>query len=178
MALHECDSNAILSMPLKTRTAGELTKASTELCSKLHANGCTPEPHMLDNKCSHQLKKAFKKHNVAFQLVPPHIHRASAPERAIQTWKNHFCSGLAEWDLLMPQADITLKLLRSSRRQPKLSACACLFRNFDFNETPLDPPGTRAAVHITPNQRTNMLPHGVDGWCVGPSEEHCHCATH
>jgi hypothetical protein len=148
-----------------------------------------PKLHMLDNECSHELKKASKKYNVAFQLIPPHIHRANAAKRVIQTWKNHFCSGLAtcdpkfpltEWDLLMPQADITLNLLRSSRRQPKLSAHACLFGNFDFNKTPLAPPGTRVVAHITPNQCTNMSPHGVDGWHVGPSEEHhrCHkCCT-
>jgi hypothetical protein len=158
MVLYEYDSNAVLSTPLKTRTAGELTKAWTELYSKLQVNGHAPELHMLDNECSQELKKAFKKYDVAFQLVPPHIHHANAAERAIQTWKNHFCSGLVtcdpkfpltEWDLLMPQADITLNLLRSSRRQPKLSACACLFGNFDFNKTPLAPPGTRVVVHIT-----------------------------
>jgi hypothetical protein len=150
MVMHECDSNAILSTPLKSRVAGELTKAWTKLYSKLQANGHAPEIHILDNECSAELKAAFKKYNVVFQLVPPHLHRSNAAKRAIQTWKNHFCSGLAtcdpkfpltEWDLLMPQADITLNLLRSSRRQPKLSAYACLFGNFDFNKTPLAPPG-------------------------------------
>jgi hypothetical protein len=98
--------------------------------------------------------------------------------------KKKFCSGLAtcdpkfpltEWDLLMPQADITLNLLRSSRRQPNLSAYACLNGNFDFNQSPLTPPDTRVVVHITPAQRPNMGPHGVDGWYVGPSIEHYRC---
>jgi hypothetical protein len=131
-----------------------------------------------------ELKQAFKKHNVAFQLVPPHLHRTNAAERAIQTWKNNFCSGLAtcnpkfpltKWDLLMPQADITLNLLCSSWRQPKLSAHASLFGNFNFNKTPLAPPETRVVVHVTPNQRANMAPHHVDGWCIGLSKEHCRC---
>ena len=86
------------------------------------------------------MKKAFKKYDVAFQLVPPHFHRRNAAKRAIQTWKNHFCSGLAtcdpkfplsEWDLLMPQVEIALNLLRSYRRYPKLSAYNCLNRTFD-----------------------------------------------
>jgi hypothetical protein len=95
MVLYEYDSNAILSTPLKSRVAGELTKAWTELYNKLQVNGYAPEIHILDNECSAELKKAFKKYNVDFQLVPPHIHRANAAERAIQTWKNHFCAGLA-----------------------------------------------------------------------------------
>jgi hypothetical protein len=75
----------------------------------------------------------------------------------------------------MPQADITLNLLRSSRRQPKLSAYACLNGNFDFNQSPLAPPGTRVVVHVTTDQRPSMAPHGVDGWYVGPSLDHYRC---
>jgi hypothetical protein len=184
MVLYDHDSNAILSKPIKTRQASELTHAWTTLHSRLQSNGYAPALHILDNECSDELKKAFKKHNVDFQRVPPHVHRRNSAERAIQTWKNHFCAGLAtcdpkfpltEWDLLMPQADITLNLLRSSRRQPKLSAHACLHGPFDFNRSPLAPPGTRVVVHITPNQRQNMAPHGVDGWYVGPSTEHYRC---
>jgi hypothetical protein len=177
-------THAILSTPLKSRQASELTAAWTKLYQKLQDNGHAPTLHMLDNECSDELKKAFKKHGVDYQRVPPHSHRRNAAERAIQTWKNHFCSGLAtcdpkfpitEWDLPPPQADLTLNLLRSSQRQPKLSAHACLNGNYDFNKSPLAPPGAKAMVHITPEQRANMAPHGVDGWCVGPSLEHCRC---
>ena len=73
----------------------------------------------------------MEKRKVAFQLVPPHNHRANAAEREIQTFKNHFKAGLAsldpnfpvcEWDRLLPQAFLTLNLLRASRANPKLSA--------------------------------------------------------
>jgi hypothetical protein len=60
MVLYEHDSNAILSTPLKSGVAGELTKAWTKLCSKLQVNGHAPETHILDNECSAELKKAFK----------------------------------------------------------------------------------------------------------------------
>jgi hypothetical protein len=146
MILYHYDSNAILSKPLKTRQAGELTKAWTALHTRLQLNGYAPNLHILDNECSEDLKNAFQKHQVDFQRVPPHVHhRRNSAERAIQTWKNHFCAGLAtcdpkfpltEWDLLMPQADIMLNLLRSWRRQPRLSAYACLNGTFDFNRSP------------------------------------------
>jgi hypothetical protein len=184
MVLYDYDSNAILSKPIKTRQASEITNAFTKLHGRLRLNGYASELHILDNECSDALKTAFRKNDVAYQLVPPHVHGRNAAERAIQTWKNHFCSGLAicdpkfpltEWDLLMPQADLTLNLLRSSRRQPKLSAYACINGEFDFNASPLAPPGTRVVVHVTPDQRPNMAPHGVDAWYVGPSIEHYRC---
>jgi hypothetical protein len=75
----------------------------------------------------------------------------------------------------MPQANVTLNLLRSSRRQPRLSAYTCLNGIYAFNKSPLALPGTPVIVHVTPNQRTNMAPHGVDGWYAGPSTEHYHC---
>ena len=114
--------------------------------------------HILDNECSQDLKNAFKKYNVDFQRVPPHSHRCNAAERTIQTWKNHFITGLSscdpkfplsEWDHLLPQAEITLNLLRSSRRLPNLLAHACLFGNYDFNRCALAPPGTKyKSYHI------------------------------
>ena len=75
----------------------------------------------MDNEISYEFKSALRKQNVAFQLVPPHVHRRNAAERAIRTFKNHFLSVLAtadpmfpvaEWDRLLPQAELTLNLLR------------------------------------------------------------------
>ena len=102
----------------------------------------------MDNEASNSLKHALIKHNIDYQLVPPHLHRRNMAERAIQTFKNHFISCLctappgfpaAEWDRLLPQAEITLNLLRNCRYNPALSAYAALFGTFDFNRTPVAP---------------------------------------
>ena len=128
MILYDYDSNSILSRPTKTKQAREMTDTWTKLFEHLQMNGYAPELHILDNECSYEIKQAFQKYNVKFQRVPPHVHRRNAAERAIQTWKNHFCAGLAtcdpkfpliEWDLLMPQDNTTLNLLHASRRQQK-----------------------------------------------------------
>jgi hypothetical protein len=59
-----------------------------------------------------------------FQLVPPGMHRRNAAERAIRTFKNHFIAGLSSidkdfplhlWDQLLPQAILSVNLLRGSR---------------------------------------------------------------
>ena len=59
---------------------------------------------------------------------------------------------IAERDRLIPQAILTLNLLRTARVNPKLSAHSYLFGEFNINATPLAPPGTKVLVH---NKATN-----------------------
>eukprot|EP00978_Attheya_sp_CCMP212_P042396 scaffold257717_cov58-Attheya_sp.AAC.1 len=67
------------------------------------------------------------------------------------------------WDKLLPQALITLNLLHGSRMNPKLSAHAQVYGAFDFNRTPLAPPGTKVLGHEKPEVRGTWAPHAVDG---------------
>ena len=82
---------------------------------------------------------------------------------------------LCNWCRLLQQAKLTLNLLRPSRLNPKLSAYAQLEGAFDFNRTPLAPPGTRVIAHEKPNQRRTWAPHGIDGWYIGPALDHYQC---
>ena len=116
---------------------------------------------VLDNETSKELISAFRNEKITHELVATYEHRNNQAERAIQTCKGHFKSGLAgddpkiylpEWDIFIPQENITLNLLLSSRKNPKLSACACIHGNCNFNATPMDPPGTRALIHINPKK--------------------------
>ena len=90
--------------------------------------------------------------------MEPHNHRVNAAEKSIQTFKNHFIAGLCTtdpdfpiqlWDALLEQAQDTLNMLRTSRINPKLSAYATLEGQFNFNQTPLAPPGTRALAFVS-----------------------------
>lgn len=76
------------------------------------------------------------------------------------------------WDELIPQACITLNLLRASRINPKLSAYAQVFGQFSYSSTPLAPPGTHVLVHEKPNKRKTWAPHAIDAWYLGPSMLH------
>jgi hypothetical protein len=82
---------------------------------------------------------------------------------------------MAEWDRLLAQATLTLNLLRSLRIHPSLSAHASLFGNFDFNRTPMAPPGTRIVAHENSDNRTSYGEHGKVGWYIGPSLDHYRC---
>jgi hypothetical protein len=81
------------------------------------------------------------------------------------------------WDRIFPQAVITLNMLRTSRINPKLSAATHLFGQYDFNRSPIAPPGTRIIAHEKPGRRRTWAPHGEDGWYIGPALEHYRCYT-
>ena len=130
--LYDYDSNAILVRPLRNQSAHEIQRVFTSVHAYLVTRCLCPRPHTLDNEASTILKEFLTAENVKYQLVPPHIHRRHSAERAIQTFKNHFIAGLAStdpnfplsnWCRLLPQAELTLNLLRPSRLNPKLSAC-------------------------------------------------------
>jgi hypothetical protein len=113
------------------------------------------------------LSNYLTKQGTDYQLAPPHNHLWNNSERAIQTFKNHFIAGLYSvdpnfplklWDKLLPQATITLNLLIKSRINPRMSAYAQLNGHFDFNRTPLAPPGTRVIAHDKPDQQASWDP--------------------
>ena len=126
----------------------------------------------------------MKEVNKKFQLVPPHIHQRNSTKRAIQTFKDHFIACLASthkdfplhlWCRLLPHACLTINLLRQSRLNPKLSGYAQLHGQFNYDATPLDPPGTKVVVHEKLTTRKTWAVKGQQGWHLGPSMEHCRC---
>jgi len=121
---------------------------------------------------------------VDFQLVPPHVHHRNATDHAIQMFKNHFIASLCStnknfplhlWDHLLPQAELTLNLLCSSHLNPHLSAWAQLHGPFDFNHTPIAPPGTRIIIHEKPSICNSWALHGINGWYLGPAMDSYQC---
>jgi hypothetical protein len=81
------------------------------------------------------------------------------------------------WDRILPQAVMTLNMVRTSRINPKLSAATNIFGQYDFNRAPMAPQGTRMIAHETPGRRRTWAPHGQDGWYIGPALEHSRCYT-
>ena len=99
------------------------------------------------------------------------MHIINTIERVISTCKNNFISGISVTDKLLPmqlwfgildQAHITLNMIRPSRRNPKISVQEMMEGNFDFNKTPLAPPGTKFIVHenrtvLSDEERVNFV---------------------
>lgn len=176
------DMNAILARPIKSTKSEDIIGAFEEIFQYLKDRGYSPKLNVTDNQAASQIKQFLSENDCQWQFVEPHNHRVNAAERAIQTFKNHFISGLCctdsefplqLWDQLTEQAEITLNLLRTSRRDPSKSAYEDLHGEpFDFNRTPLAPPGTRAVVYDHPSSRASWAPRGSDAWYVGPAKDH------
>jgi hypothetical protein len=103
---------------------------------ELVARGLKPKLMKLDNEASKLLKDYLYQQDITFQLVPPYSHRRDSAEQAIKSFKYHLEAGLCStdksfpmhlWKRILPQAVITLNMLRTSRIDPKLSAATHLF---------------------------------------------------
>ena len=125
------------------------------------------------------------KWDVEFQLVPPEMHWKNAAERAIRSFKAHFLAilvGVASdfprnlWDLLLPQTEMTLNMLRQAAPDPAISAWDFFSgKKFNYGATPLGPLGINVIVHAKPGRRKSWDFRGKDGWSVGVSLKHYRC---
>jgi hypothetical protein len=79
------------------------------------------------------------------------------------------------WDRLLPQAEITLNLLRTSRLHPQLSAAAHFHGIVDYNKTAFAPAGCKIIAHKKPGKRRTWAPHGKHGYSLGPAMHHYQC---
>ena len=90
MVAHCYDSNAILAVPMTSRTGAALLGAYKEIHALLTSRGFQPRYQRLDNEASTALKDFMTAEGVDYQLTPAGTHRRNNAERAIRTWKNHF----------------------------------------------------------------------------------------
>jgi hypothetical protein len=156
MVCYVYDCNYVKGIPMKYRSASEWVKAYDTVHQEVAVKGFKPKLQTLDNEASTALKNFFTVNDINYQLVPPHCHRRNATERSIRTFKEHFVAGLSSvdpaaplhlWDRLLPQAEITLNLLRTSRLHPQLSAAAHFHGLVDYNKTAFAPPGCKIIAH-------------------------------
>ena len=130
------------------------------------------------------MRSEITSHDISYQLTPAGNHGRNAAERAIQTFKNHFVAGLCSvhpsfplqhWDKLIPQAVLTLNILRPSRLNPKLSAYSQVHGVYDYSAHPIAPPGMHVLVHDLPQNRRSWAPHASEGFYIGPALDHYRC---
>jgi hypothetical protein len=161
MVCYIYDCNYVKFIPMKFRSASEWVKAYDTVHQELNVKGFKPKLQTLDNEASVALKTIFTIHDITYQVVPPHYHRRNAAERAIRTFKEHSVAGISSvepalpfhlWDRLLPQAEITLNLLRTSRLHPQLSAAAHFHGLVDYNKTAFALPGCKIIAHKKPGK--------------------------
>jgi hypothetical protein len=127
LIVYNYDSNGILTQPMCIRTGPCILEAYKALHDRLVAAGLQSQLQQLDNEASQSLKQFMTSEGVDYQLVPPDVNHCNAPERAIWTFKKDFTADLCStdknfplhlWDQLVPQAELTLNIIRG-KDQPK-----------------------------------------------------------
>jgi hypothetical protein len=187
MVFYCAELNYIHVEVLTGRTAGEICKAYSNTLELLSNKGYVIAFVHMDNETSGQVEKFLKNrpNPITIQYAPPGNHRSLAAERAIQTWKAHFISTLCctdddflanDADKLVAHAELTLNLLRGSALNPSISAWHQLHGHiFDWDATPLAPPGTKVIIHDRSDSRGSWQVHGSEGFYIGPAMDHYRC---
>jgi hypothetical protein len=134
--------------------------AFNTIMARLAACGLLVDLNIRDNEASADFKRVITKSwKTKFQLVPLDMHQRNKAKRMIRHFKNHFLFILAGvnatfppylWDLLLPQAKLTVNLLRQNKINPKISTWEFVNGPFDLNKTPLAPVGCRVLIHAKP----------------------------
>jgi hypothetical protein len=179
--MYNLDTNYILAIPQKTRSATDYINTYQKGLDFWESKGITPTFLRIDNEISSELVQFLSDRPVPIniELVSPGIHRASIAERAMRTWKNHFISMLATtdnnfpsylWEDLIPLAELTLNLMRQSTIGNDRSAWQMLHnKNYDFRAHPIAPPGIKVISHNKPDNRGTWAEHGIEGYYIGPA---------
>ena len=157
MVVYDYDSNAILTVPLKSKSAANHLQAITRIHSFLNSKGIFLKIHIIDNECSNIVKNYIKtSEHIELLLISPYSHQANIAEKAVDIFKNHFILSLATvhpffllhlWYRLLLLSATTLNLLHPSCINPNLLAYKLLYSVFNYNKTLLAPPRIKVLVY-------------------------------
>ena len=172
---------------LKDDTGPELLKAYQRGIEWFRLKGYIVTDLMTDNKSSKEIDKYFSEPStkIEYNKCPPHEHRANKSERDIQTWEAYFISALTladykfpieAWCYTIPQVDLIVNLLRPSPTNPNKSAWSSfLGKDFDYNQTPFVPIGTKGLVYIPPQERPKLDIKAVQMFFTSIAPQHYRC---
>ena len=181
MIIYDYNANAILAQPIPDRKSLTLQKAFLTLFSKINLKGYKISIIYLDNEIFKDHLNLLEEVGLKVQLVPPYEHWQNLAEQAIQIYKNYFVASLSGadpsflfilWDSLILQANIMINLLRSLQINPKLLAYAQIFGQFDYNATPLAPPGYKCIVHDKPTAYKTWAVYKTKAYYTSPVMKH------
>ena len=182
MLAHHVGANAILIEPFKSKADTHRIPAYNAIMERFKARGLHVNLQILDNEASAAYIECItNKWKCQHQKVPPDMHRRNIAERMIRTFKAHLLSILAgvdplfpvrRWDLLLVQAELTINLLRTSRIDPSKSAWEVMCGPFNYDATPLGPPGCRIIAHAKGATHRSWDFRGIEGFYIGPALNH------
>jgi hypothetical protein len=132
MIAYHTVGNLILQQAFATKADKHQIPAFNVIMTCLTARGLSVDLNIRDNKASADFKQVITETwRVKLQLILPDMHCRNKAEQMICHFKDHFLSILAGvnatfplslWDLLLPQAKLTINLLRQATANPKILA--------------------------------------------------------
>jgi hypothetical protein len=165
LLLYNYDQNSIHAEIVKDHTSASYIAAYNRGLEEMAKDGIYPTHEVMDNVLSKEIADNLATRHIKVHLVPVDDHRTNKAERAIRTFKDHWIANLASVSKsfplsgirhLLPQALISLNLLRQSRINPRISAWEQVHGPYDFNAHPMHPPGTRCVVLDDPSKRQSF----------------------
>ena len=122
--MYDWSSNSILATPVPDTKGETIINTFKTNITYLEKRRFKPSFNIIDNVATKAVQTYLENEaKMKIQLVEPHNHRVNAAKRAIQTFKNHMIAGLCTastdfpvllWDYLIPQAQDSLNMLRTS----------------------------------------------------------------
>ena len=91
---YDYNTNYIFALPIANVQDKTFIKAFDKIFTKLTEKGHKPTFNVTENQAVTPVEKYLCAKNCRWQSVEPANHRVNAAKRAIQTFKNHFISGL------------------------------------------------------------------------------------
>lgn len=163
-----------------------ITTVFEDVCNELKIKGYTPACNVPYNQATAQIKAFLNTKGCKWQFVEPLNHCVNITEKAIQTFKKHFTSGLSSpnrhwllqlWVHLSTKVTLPLNLLCTLRIDPtKLAYKLLNGHKYDSSTHQLAPTGTRTVIYIDSVIRTSCGPRGFDVWYCGPSMDPSCCS--
>ena len=178
-------SNVVLVELFSSRKDKNRLVAYNVIMQRLNEKYLLVDLHILYNEYSKEYKATIRNRwKVQFQLVLNSMHRRNAAERSIQTFKAHFLAILAGvapyfprnlWDILLPQTEMALNLMRQATSNPTISVWEYFNGNFNYNSAPLGLLGIFVIVHTKTGRQQSWDFCGKDVWSVGEPMTHYCC---
>ena len=182
--VYDWTTNSILATPVKNMAEKTIVSCFKQKIKYLTQRGFKLILNIIYNVASKAVQAYLEAENINIKLVDPHNHRVNAAERVIQIFKNYLIAGFSTydanfpsllWNKIVPQAQDSLNMLRTSRLHPQLSEYSVFKGINEFNRHPWAPPGTRATIFNPPETRKSFGPRGIDAWYIGPAPQHYCC---
>ena len=114
------------------------------------------------------------------------MHLRNIAKCMIRTFKAHLISiifgvdpqfSIKRWDLLLNQAKITVNLLRTLKLDPTKSAWEFINGPFNYNATPMVPPGSCIIAHAKGATCRSWDFRGIEGFYISLAMNHYQCYT-